>query len=75
MEAFIQLIPLLTIVLSQALVAVAMVNRKGLGSGAVLAASIPLIGGFVLLWIASKTDKAVLEELERLRNALEDDNA
>jgi len=42
------------------------IKRKGLSSGYLVLCFIPLINGFALIWAASKTDKSVLDRLDKI---------
>lgn len=66
-SGIISFVPILIIVLVFGLFAWPMTARKGLSRWYVLACFIPLVGPLIFVWIASKTDKAVLDELAALR--------
>ncbi|WP_143104102.1 hypothetical protein [Poseidonocella sedimentorum] len=68
--AIAQFVPLIIITAIMAGISWPMVRRKGLGTGYFLACLIPGVGYIVLLIVASKTDKAVLDELHALREEL-----
>lgn len=64
--AIAQFIPLLLIIAVQAAVAWPIVKRKGFGIGTFALCCFPSLGFLVLLWVASCTDKEVLERLASL---------
>ena len=71
MAVFAQFVPLLTIPIIQGLLAWPIVKRKGLGIGFFVLCLVPSLGILAIIWMASMTDKAVLDELLELRELAE----
>jgi hypothetical protein len=67
-SALAQFVPLIVVQLIFLAVAWPMAKRKGLGLVPPLLCVIPFLGGFVLIWIASKPDQALLDRLAQLED-------
>jgi hypothetical protein len=67
MEVFASFVPLIVITLGLVAYAWPMIKRKGLSNGHLLWMLIPVVGYFALIWIASKPDKAILDEIAALK--------
>jgi cell division protein FtsW (lipid II flippase) len=70
MYTFAQFVPLLIVTLIFAAISWPMVLRKGLPIWWIILCLIPGLGFLVLIYVASKTDKAVLDQLEELRRKI-----
>ena len=64
--AFGSFIPLIVISLAIVSFAWPMSKRKGMGAGIALLSLVPIIGYLVLIWIASKPDKDLLDRIAKL---------
>ena len=62
----IQLVPLLVVWIVLLVFGLWIGKRKGSSVGRVIVGTIPIWGGVYLLWLASLTDKDVLERLAKL---------
>lgn len=63
---FASFIPLVIVSLVYAGFVYPIARRKGFGIGHVALCAVPVLGQFTLLWIVSKTDKDILDRLEKL---------
>jgi hypothetical protein len=68
-DFLIQLIPLAFFWLLLVIFGYFIARRKGIGTLGIIIGTLPIWGFFVLLWWASKTDKDVLERLNRLEGS------
>jgi hypothetical protein len=68
-DFLIQLIPVLTLWLIFIIPGYFIARRKGISKGMFALGIFPLWAGLVVLWWASKTDKDVLDRLERLEKS------
>ncbi len=66
LTSFIPLILISSIILAFAW---PIIKRKGLGVGYAFLCLIPLVGYFAIIWIASKTDREVLDRIATLEDA------
>jgi hypothetical protein len=67
-DMLLSLVPFLIITLVLFFFAIPIGRRKGRGFGFVLLCLIPLVGPFILLYLASLTDKQILDRLAALKN-------
>jgi hypothetical protein len=65
-DFIVQLVPLFLLWIVCVVVGFYIGRRKGKGLGRVIIGTFPLWGGLYLIWLASLTDKDVLERLARL---------
>jgi|SoiMethySBSTD1v2_1073268.scaffolds.fasta_scaffold6600072_1 Na+-driven multidrug efflux pump len=65
----VQLIPLTLLWIFFLIFGYFIVKRKGIGILGLIIGTIPVWGAFVLIWWASKTDKDVLDRLNRLEGS------
>ncbi|GGE53460.1 hypothetical protein [Actibacterium pelagium] len=64
-----QFIPLIVTGLALLALAWPMTKRKGLPAGYAILCFLPLIGVLVLIWIASKPDKELLERVAKIEGS------
>ena len=65
-DFWIQLVPLALVWIILAVFCVPISRRKGVSAGWIVIGTFPVWGGLYLLWLASLTDKVVLERLAKL---------
>ena len=65
-SAFASFIPLLIVMALFGAFSWPIIKRKGFGAGTLVLCLIPFVQYFALIWVASKTDKDVLDRLARL---------
>ena len=68
--ALVSLVPLLLAMGSIALIILFIAPRKGKSRAWALLGMIPLANMFILIWLASLTDRAVLDAIADLRNRI-----
>ncbi|TCM88032.1 hypothetical protein EV216_10142 [Rhodovulum steppense] len=70
METFASFLPIILLTVIFVAFGWPMLRRKGLANTYVVLLLIPVVNYFSLIWIASKPDKAILDELAALRAKL-----